>query len=923
MRKLLALSCAVWSLYSYAEPIRISVNHSGVAGNDGSTLNFSPTNNTLFNVSADGRYIVYDSSADNLVAGDSNGTLDVFVRDQQTGITSRVSVASDGTQANGGSFAPSISADGRYVAFESSASNLITDSLNLSNKAIFLHDRQTGETVSVSKLTRQEDNRTPIISADGQFVLFSNNQNKSIQLYDIETAETQSIPMQCGDASCQNMAISETGHFIASGREVAYFDRQTGISKQIAEADSTRISISANGRYTVFSAADTDKLPCNANQKVDTFIYDSVQEQITCISQLPNGISGNSDSFALGLVADDQRVAFVSKASNLIGDDSNGKADLFFYDIQTGLLTAYDAQVSINRSSISKDGNTIVYVADDLQVYSQTVSELPVFVASNTVTHVYESPSRQSQESGLGLIRGWHCTAKQIQFQIDNQNKQPLISGLSREDTRSVCGDANNGYSTLLNYNLVGAGEHTIRLYADNVLFAEERFSVVGFGQEFMKGLQKIVTVSDFPATGDSSQLSWSEAHQNFVVTESSASQAVVPKMLHAQPVNKSDTEIIRQATRLSDPFTGQAIEIEAIASSSTQSDDGRWHLFVTDVDGLVAEDENGLSDLFLYDEQLQQLSRIEVSNDKDIAFQGQALDLTVSGNEQWLAFSTGDLVWLYDIQNTRISNKLHQQVHFDRWASVGSQIEKVSLSVNGRYIAYYLRATRHEFRGDTRVAYANLFVYDTQNSVLAAVLPSTEVTITANEEARMDTRFGFSDDETVLRYRIKPALGQNPSSELKELSLDQVFLSVEDHRGSFESPGNASVESGLGLIRGWVCEAETVFMQIDNKPWVKLPYGVDRGDTQSVCDDSNNGYAYLINWNLLGAGQHRMQVFADGYRIGDETFTVTTLGQEFVTGVSRTVPIDNFPLTGDRTTLKWSEPHQNFVVTDYVPAAQ
>ena len=65
------------------------------------------------------------------------------------------------------------------------------------------------------------------------------------------------------------------------------------------------------------------------------------------------------------------------------------------------------------------------------------------------------------------------------------------------------------------------------------------------------------------------------------------------------------------------------------------------------------------------------------------------------------------------------------------------------------------------------------------------------------------------------------------------------------------------------------------------------------------------------------------MQVFADGYRIGDETFTVTTLGQEFVTGVSRTVPIDNFPLTGDRTTLKWSEPHQNFVVTDYVPAAQ
>jgi len=118
----------------------VSVNSSGSHGNDSS---FHPS------ISADGRYVAFWSNASNLVADDTNGTSDVFVHDRQTGATRRVSVDSSGAQGNDYSFSPAISADGRYVAFRSSASNLVATDTNDADD-IFVHDRQTGTTERVS-----------------------------------------------------------------------------------------------------------------------------------------------------------------------------------------------------------------------------------------------------------------------------------------------------------------------------------------------------------------------------------------------------------------------------------------------------------------------------------------------------------------------------------------------------------------------------------------------------------------------------------------------------------------------------------------------------------------------------------------------------------------------------------------------------
>src|SRR3989441_6808558 len=129
-------------------------------------------------LSADGRFIAFVSLATSLVAGDTNGATDVFVRDRQTGTTERVSVASGGTQSNAASLGSALSADGRLVAFQSDATNLAPGDTNGATD-VFVRDRQTGmtERVSVASDGTQANNISsyPALSADGRFVAFQSD----------------------------------------------------------------------------------------------------------------------------------------------------------------------------------------------------------------------------------------------------------------------------------------------------------------------------------------------------------------------------------------------------------------------------------------------------------------------------------------------------------------------------------------------------------------------------------------------------------------------------------------------------------------------------------------------------------------------------------------------------------------------------
>jgi len=134
---------------------------------------------------------------------------------------------------------------------------------------------------------------------------------------------------------------------------------------------------------------------------------------------------------------------------------------------------------------------------------------------------------------------------------------------------------------------------------------------------------------------------------------------------------------------------------------------------------------------------------------------------------------------------------------------------------------------------------------------------------------------------------------------------------------GTLENPSPASFQSGIGLISGWVCNASTVQVRIDNRPPVRAAYGTNRSDTLEVCGDTNNGFGLLFNWALLGDGPHTIDVRADGMPIGSATFTVTTLGTSFLRGAQGSYTLPDFPAPGATVDVAWDEGQQGFVIVD------
>ena len=137
---------------------------------------------------------------------------------------------------------------------------------------------------------------------------------------------------------------------------------------------------------------------------------------------------------------------------------------------------------------------------------------------------------------------------------------------------------------------------------------------------------------------------------------------------------------------------------------------------------------------------------------------------------------------------------------------------------------------------------------------------------------------------------------------------------------GYLENPGHNSFQSGVGVLSGWVCEAETVEITIGDFAPQAAAYGTERVDTAGVCGDTDNGFGLLFNWNLLGDGEHVVVARVDGEELGRATVRVTTLGHEFLRGAEGECVVDDFPTLGETVALEWQQSSQNFVITDVGP---
>ncbi len=320
-------------------------------------------------ISADGRYVAFTSRASNLVAGDTNDHLDVFVRDRVAHVTRRVSVGAGSAQANGKSFTPGISADGRYVAFTSQASNLVAGDTN-DHQDVFVRDRVAHVTrlVSVSAGGDRPNANSfwPSISEDGRYVAFSSrasnlvagdtNNHPDVFVRDRMAQVTERVSVgpggrQADQSDLGGLAISADGRYVVFESEasnlvagdtndhwdvfvrdrVARVTRRVSVSSGGAQTnrDSYTSSISADGRYVAFLSQASNLVAGDTNDHWDVFVRDRVARVTRRVSVSSGGAQANSDSYSTSISADGRYVAFDSWASNLVPRDTNHDVDVF------------------------------------------------------------------------------------------------------------------------------------------------------------------------------------------------------------------------------------------------------------------------------------------------------------------------------------------------------------------------------------------------------------------------------------------------------------------------------------------------------------------------------------------------------------------------------------------------------------------
>jgi Tol biopolymer transport system component len=374
------LLLSAFALFAWASPVQAAVMErlsltSG--GGEGAGPSQAPA------VNQDGRYVAFESSAPNLVPGDGNGTWDVFVRDRMTGTTSLVSVSFFGPVSGAGpSRNPAISADGRYVAFESQAPDLVLMDMNGPMSDIFVRDLLTGTTSMVSVGLgggpAVGPSYFPAINGDGRFIAFSSDapnlvpvdpngvirdifvRDRMLAMTTMASVSTGGAP---GNAASDNPSINVDGRYVAFWSQATTLvppdpngplpdifvrDQVMATTKMAsvgpggvqAAGPSLYPSISGDGRYVAFESCAPNLVPMDANGPMsDVFLFDQVLVATRMVSVGLGGGPANGPSFDPSVNLDGRFIAFESQASNLVPGDPNGACDVFLADMLPPGLT--------------------------------------------------------------------------------------------------------------------------------------------------------------------------------------------------------------------------------------------------------------------------------------------------------------------------------------------------------------------------------------------------------------------------------------------------------------------------------------------------------------------------------------------------------------------------------------------------------
>jgi Tol biopolymer transport system component len=732
----------------------VSIAPPSLSGNFGS---YSPS------ISGDGRYVAFSSDATNLVASDVNGKRDVFVVDRTAGTTALVSTAGSSGAANDASDLPSISSDGRYVAFESKASNLVLQDSN-GVADVFVRDLVGGNTIRVSTDSDGEAGTKPSssssLSGDGRYVAFQSNANlasgcdtDSARVF-VKDLATGATVLASIDAS-GNPSVGFLGSISGDGRFVAFASGNDSFVRDMAGGGLVSLdggfygsswgapTLSGDGRYVVFGSTASGLVPDDTDTAVDLFRYDllgGTTARVTGAGSNPRSPTVSSDGryvafedvrgdmiadvfvkdmvegtarrvatecggYAPGLyqlgvpcISDDGRfVAYQSPSNTMASPDTNNAADVFLANCATGEVSLTserwgDSSMSgggngdSSLASVSSDGRYVTFLS--------RASDLGVADANGSCADVYFTD----------LVTG---TTARIEPMYLNDSWSPVMSPDGRYVALTRGEPINGGVRVKDTWSggTTWAGAPTQYYYGTVPL--EPRGQIPSLSNDG----RYVAVAGTYSYAHMGATIQWTDVYVNDLETGSQR------QIVDLFGVSSVETRIsgdgrwvayTNGAVYMYDLGTGTTTtassDSQGVAASGadpTLSNDGRYVAFISEASSLVADDTNGLGDVFLKD----MLSGVTIRLSTDATggqANGRSFSPCISGDGRYVTFTSdadnlvpGDTNGHSDIFVKDLASGAIARV------SMGSTGEEANgdcgepaISSNGRYIVFQSTAT-------------------------------------------------------------------------------------------------------------------------------------------------------------------------------------------------------------------------------------
>ena len=633
-------------------------------------------------VSSDGRYVIFASTADNLAPGDTNGLSDVFRRDTLEGETEPVSANSSGDIGNGISSWPDITADGRFVAFISHATNLIeSDTNGISD--VFLRDMQEGTTTLISQ------------SSMGTIG------NGAIDSIAVSAEVGYMGPVVAFSSLADNLVPGDTnGTWDIFTRDGAITQRVSVSSSGVqANGPSFNPSLSRDGRYVAFESYASNLVYDDTNGRADIFVHDRISD-ITSRVSLTNYnqqvyLGDNTDPF---ISADGQWVAFVSTASDMDAGDTNGSADMYLRSVITNTTVRVSRAISGRhpmgmsiRPTVDATGRYVTYTSnanDIVEGDSRGTFDVFRFDRTTATTTLVSVANDNTPADGQSYLFGGSMSGEYIAFLSLSEH---LVTGDSNKKADIFLRDVDGSCT---GYDISGTGKTGQEEPACPTARLSENSS------------QEDANDNVLPGGGISS-------NGQFGVFASAASNLVPDDTNGMADIFIKDTTS-NGITRIN--LGPGGVEANGPSYSPILSTDGTAVAFISVASNLVPGDTNGQADAFVYESGI--IQRVSVSSGGSQS-NGPVDSIDMTANGRFIAFSSlgsnivaGDTndswdVFVYDRltnQTNRVSiNQGYQEAN-------GSSLHP-SISDDGQLIAYVSHATNLTY-GDIN-GRADVFVYN------------------------------------------------------------------------------------------------------------------------------------------------------------------------------------------------------------------